>query len=109
MEELGKHPFSAKELTFIEEYEIVMKPLAFTLDQLQSDSASLGMVLPAICKLKKYLEEKIAENSLTICQPLAKFVLWDVTERTSEYFEDNDYILGEIIIFKKDIMYLLIV
>ena len=53
MEELGKHPFSPKELTFIEEYEIVMKPLAFTLDQLQSDSASLGTVLPAICKLKK--------------------------------------------------------
>ena len=96
MNELDQRPFSPIELTFIDEYEIVMKGLAYTLDQLQSDSASLGMVLPAICKLEKYLEDKIAEKSLKICEPLARFVLWDLRERTAEYKNDRDYILGKI-------------
>ena len=66
MNELDQRPFSPMELTFIDEYEIVYKGLALTLDQLQSDSASLGMVLPAICKLEKYLEDLISEKSLNM-------------------------------------------
>ena len=87
--------FTPQEIGFMEEYIILMEPLAITLDKLQGDHASLGMVLPAITKLKQFWESKIAEGSLQYCQVMAEFLLWDLNKRTEEFFDDKDYILGK--------------
>ena len=95
MDALDLRRFTLNEIGFIEEYVRVAKPLAICLDMLQGDSASLGMVLPAIVRLQKFWQEKIEEKSLKHCELLAKFYLWDLTERTKEIFDDEDYILGK--------------
>ena len=97
MDALGFRRFTVPEITFLEEYLCLTKPLAMCLDILQGDSASLGMVLPTITKLKQFWEKKISEGSLTSCAVMAKFLLWDLNERTSELFDDKDYILGKLV------------
>ena len=90
MDALDKRRFSTLELTFLDEYIMVLKPLANTLDALQSDSASLGMVLPAIVKLEKFWNSKLSEGNLLVCEPLVKFLLWDLNEHTSEDGDDSN-------------------
>ena len=103
MEALGERKFTPEELIFLDEYVLVTKPIAISLDKLQSNSASLGLVLPTIVKLVVYYEEIIAQKSLKVCEPLAMYILQDLKDRTAEYYLDKDYILGKF----KDFLYLL--
>ena len=111
MDALDKRRFSTLEFAFLDEYIMILKPLANTLDALQSDSASLGMVLPAIVKLEKFWNSKLSEGNLQVCEPLVKFLLWDLNERTSEegddFKNDKDYILGKYSKIKYVDLYLL--
>ena len=107
MDALDLRRFTSQEIVFLEEYVTLMKPLAITLDQLQSNSASLGMVLPAMVKLEKFWTDKISEGTLRICEPLARFLLWDLKDRTTEFFEDKDYLLGKTEKNNNVFMYLL--
>ena len=95
MDTLGERRFTADEFIFLDEYNEVTKPLAITLDILQGDSASLGIVLPSLVKLKRHFNNIIQDGKMKFCLPLAKFMLWDLNERTSELFEDKDYLLGD--------------
>ena len=95
MDELSLPRFSPEHFTFLTEYIQVTKPLAITIDILQGNSASLGFVLPSIVKLQKHFKSIISENSLKYCIPLAKFILWNLNDHTSDWFSDKDYILGK--------------
>ena len=97
MDAIGLRRFDSAEILFLEEYLCLMKPLAMCLDVLQGNSASLGMVLPAITKLEQFWKKKCSDGSLELCQVLAKFLLWNLNERFSEFFDDKDYILGKLV------------
>ena len=98
MDALNLRRFNAQELIFLEEYITLTTPLAICLDVLQGDSASLGVVLPTIAKLQTFWENKISDESLVICGVMAKFLLWDLKERTTHLFNDKDYILGKYLV-----------
>ena len=97
MRALQEREFLPQELEFLDEYVTVVEPLAVTLDYLQGDNASLGLVLPAIVKLQEHLQSQIDGGSLKVCGILAEFILWDLNDRVSELnlFDDKDYILGK--------------
>ena len=95
MEELSLPRFTPDHFTFLTEYIQVTKPVAISIDILQGNSATLGFVLPSIVKLQKHLKNIIDGNSLKYCIPLAKFILWNLNDRTSHWFSDKDYILGK--------------
>lgn len=102
MEALDLRKFTLEEIGFLEEYVRVSRPIAICLDTLQGDSSSLGMVLPTIVRLQKFMKERLDENSLQFCEPLAKYFLWDLTERTKEFFTDEDYIIGKLLYFNDE-------
>ena len=97
MDAIGLWRFEVREIAFLEEYLCLTKPLAIVLDTLQGNSASLGMVLPAIKSLERFWKKKLSDGSLKLCEVMAKFLLWDLNERTAELFNDKDYILGKSI------------
>ena len=95
MDKLSLPRFSPEHFEFLKEYIQVTKPVAITIDILQGNNASLGFVLPSIVKLQKHFKKIIREDTLKYCIPLAKFILWNLNDHTSDWFSDKDYILGK--------------
>ena len=92
---LDLRQFTSEEFLFLDEYVRLTRPLAICLDKLQGNDASLGLVLPAIVSLQKFFKDRISDGKLKLCEVMAKFLLWDLSKRTDEYFEDKDFILGK--------------
>jgi hypothetical protein len=94
VESHGMQVFSRPEITFLEEYERVMKPISIALDQLQSEKYSyMGCLLPVILTLKKSLDAigNGLTGSLAYCRPLLVAVKTAVNTRFLPMFEDRDY------------------
>ena len=96
MDAIQERRFTPDELIFLDEYVFIMGPLAKTLDKLQGNDASIGLVLPAIVSLQKFYKEVVNEGSLKFCVVFAKFILWDLDDRTKHLFKDKDYLLGKL-------------
>ncbi|XP_029163656.1 uncharacterized protein LOC114935063, partial [Nylanderia fulva] len=75
------------EMKFIEEYCQIMKPLAQSLDILQSEKGMyMGYLLPILKTLKEKLE-KLNKNEITHCQSLIAALQQGLNKRFSSLFE----------------------
>ena len=89
VESHGITMFTRPEITFLDEYERVMKPISTALDQLQSEKYSyLGCLLPVILNLEKSLEAvgNGLTGSLVYCRPLLVAVKAAVNTRFMSQF-----------------------
>ncbi|XP_029158987.1 uncharacterized protein LOC114931182 [Nylanderia fulva] len=82
------------EMKFIEEYCQVMKPLAQSLDILQSEKGMyMGYLLPILKTLKEKLE-KLNKNEITHCQSLIAALQQGLNKRFSSLFEKKELIIA---------------
>ena len=85
-EKLNLQKLKASDWKFIEEYCLLMKPLATSLDMLQAESGdiSLGYVLPTIYALKQRLERftYLSANGII----LREVILFGIQKRFSFLF-----------------------
>ena len=80
------------EVSFLKEYLIVMKPVSITLDCFQAEkNCYLGMVLPAIVKLKRRLNELTELHSFSEYRDL---LVEKINLRFGHLFKDDNHILS---------------
>lgn len=70
--ELGA--LSQENLKFLEEFTIVMKPIASGLDHLQSSHRTFGVYLPTLFGIKRDFESIRSSQVLNYCEPLLNAV-----------------------------------
>lgn len=93
--ESGLETFTDTELKFLCEYEEVMRPLANTLDALQSDSDSyLGCLLPRIAHLKMRFVAKLEGGNLTYTLAIVQAIVDGIAKRFDPMFKDERYRLA---------------
>lgn len=81
------------EIKFLDEYCQVMKPLAKSLDILQSDVGMyMGYLLPVLNSLQEKLEN--IKNKLTDCQPLVTAIQQGLNQRFCTTFEKKELIIA---------------
>ena len=85
------------EMEFLREYDMVMSPLAATLDVLQGDiSCFYGMLLPKLTLLRNKVAA--ARNSeLVHAKPLAMAIHEGLTSRYADYFSFDPTVSGAIL------------
>jgi len=87
--------FTRQEVSFLAEFERVMKPLAFTLDFFQGDNKNslLGCLLPHITRLKLQLQGFLngLHGNLDYTREIVVVILEKVGTRFNPFFEDRDY------------------
>jgi hypothetical protein len=85
------------EMEFLREYDMVMSPLAATLDILQGDiSCFYGMLLPKLVQLRN----KVAaarNRDLVHTKPLATAIYEGLTSRYADYFNLEPTVSGAIL------------
>ena len=92
--------FKDAEIKFLEEYVIVLRPLAAAIEILQGENnCYLGYLLPTLLIMKKSLRALINE-SFVHAQPLASAVILGLQQRFGILFEMGDaakkYILASV-------------
>ena len=91
---MTKFKFVPGEVTFLNEYSNVMKPVAVSLDILQGeDKAFMGILLPiiSVCTTKLKI---LKESTLTYCAPLIDALIKGIEKRFSSQLEDMDCLLA---------------
>ena len=84
---LSLHPFKDAEIEFLEEYVIVLRPLAAAIDILQGENnCYLGYLLPTLLIVKKSMRALI-NGSLVHAQSLASAIILGLQQRFGILFE----------------------
>lgn len=83
-------PFTDTQITFLLEYQCVLKPIAVAIDNLQQNKAPYGIVLPTLYVVNKQLQKMKNENSLKSCKPLMNSVLNGFNKRLGHMLDIND-------------------
>ncbi len=92
---LGLMHFSNDEIIYLNEYLLVMEPLAVALDKIQGDKdVCLGYLLPTIVMIKRKLSK--VQDDLKFCKPLVKSVVEGLEKRFAHLFNDKDHILASL-------------
>ena len=87
---LSVHPFKDAEIEFLEEYVIVLRPLAAAIDILQGENnCYLGYLLPTLLIVKKSMRALI-NGSLVHAQSLASAIILGLQQRFGVLFEMGD-------------------
>lgn len=87
MNRLKIKPFGSEDRTFLEEYCLVLSPIASALDNLQGSECPYGIVLPTLFKTESQLQRIQDEHSLKMCQPLLDDVKSEFHRRFGQYME----------------------
>ncbi len=82
-----------QELSFLDQWEKVMRNLAAALDHLQGDKAMyLGHLLPTITFLKSYIND--GRRDAPLCKPLVNAILAGIDKRFGSYFERREMLVA---------------
>lgn len=83
MIDLKMEPLSPIDIDFLNEYLVVMKPLAVLLDHLQQSDCYFGILLPSLYATKQNLMDLISneDNPVKYCKPLIKCILDSIDDR----------------------------
>jgi len=88
--------FTDAEVAFLTEYVAVMKPVAQTLNSLQSETKMfMGYLLPTIMILKDKLQHKC--TSAVVCKPLINALNSGIDRRFVDVFNDREVIAAAIL------------
>ncbi|XP_048103459.1 uncharacterized protein LOC125297258 isoform X1 [Alosa alosa] len=91
--------FNAAEISFLEEYSRVMKPVAAALDILQAETNSyMGWLLPTVYHLEGKLLKM--ETSVEVCLPLLKVLQKGLRKQFQDMKENPDLIAAAILLPK---------
>lgn len=99
MQELKLPVFKENEFEFLEEYVVVMKPIAVALDKLQEEeNCYYGCLIPTLLVTKESLSA-VKQNNLQLrcCMPLLEAVLSGYTARFQKYLDLDPQIMDAIL------------
>ena len=95
IDKMNLRRITATEIEFLKEFIAVTNPLSRALDILQGDKeACLGMVLPALVKVKEKLDQ--LSGQLNHCQPLLDSLQEGLEKRFGALFDDPNYIIASV-------------
>ncbi|XP_077404827.1 uncharacterized protein LOC144037315 isoform X5 [Vanacampus margaritifer] len=84
-----------RDLKVLEEYRDVLTPVADTLGSLQEeDNAYMGIVLPTLLVLKRWLLQHQQKGELQYAEPLLQALLRGFDKRFGSLFEDQDLLMA---------------
>ncbi|XP_051927040.1 uncharacterized protein LOC127604142 isoform X1 [Hippocampus zosterae] len=84
-----------QDINVLTEYRDVMKPVADTFDSLQGeDNAYMGILLPTLLVLKRWLLQDQQRGELQYAQPLIQSLLRGFDKRFGVLFEDQDLLMA---------------
>ena len=99
MASLQLSSFTNQEIQFLEEYKLVLSPIACALDRLQGDTVFYGEFLPTLLKVNAQLEE-VNIRALNYCSVLLTAVTNGFKSRFSDYLNltplANDSLLASV-------------
>ena len=86
------------DVTFLREYQLVMRPICLALDKLQSEeTAYTGILLPTLAMIIKKLHELEKNNEIAVCVPLISVLISSVQNRFSNVFHCVDFELAAVL------------
>lgn len=96
-DKLGVVRFTSSDLAYLEEYSKIMRPLANTIDFLQSEKGMyFGYLMPAILSLLSKLED--AKIACRMLRPLVVSIITSVKTRFSYIFDiNNDVVVASVL------------
>ncbi|XP_019748720.1 uncharacterized protein LOC109529736 isoform X1 [Hippocampus comes] len=84
-----------RDIKVLTEYRDVMKPVVDTLDNLRGeDSAYMGVLLPTLLVLKRWLLQHQQRGELQYAEPLVQSLLRGFEKRFGSLFEDQDLLMA---------------
>lgn len=90
MMSLEIRPLTENQRQFLNEYKVVLKPIAKALDNLQQGKAPYAIVLPTLYDTHQKLIQIKNENKLKHCKPLLMAVLNGFNRRLGYMLDTND-------------------
>lgn len=87
MEQLELSKFTPNEFIFLNEYELVTKPIAEAIDNLQRSDSFFSLYLPTLFTVKAALEKMKADQSILYCTPLLCAIYDGFMKRFDTFFD----------------------
>lgn len=75
MTKLGITPFTKQQRYFLKEYEMILRPIATALDNMQGSKCPYAVVLPTLNLTEEKLRKLKTDDNLVVCKPLLNAVI----------------------------------